>query len=154
MDVWAEAAGMAGGLGEVARIVPLWPAIVTAARGCVGTRFRPQGRVAKVGLDCVGVVLIAARAAGVRALRVPAYTLGGEHDAALAAGLAAAGCRRVAAPQDGDVLVIAPSARQRHLAIVTPAGVVHAHAGLGRVVEGPRDGDWAVLTAWRLPGAR
>lgn len=131
-----------------------WPAIVAAVRGCVGTRFRPQGRVPGLGLDCVGVVLVAARAVGINAINVPAYVLGGDKEPEIEAALSEAGCVPVPIACAGDVVVVIPAARRRHLAVVTPAGVVHAHAGLGRVVEGPIDPDWAIAGAWRLPGAR
>ena len=131
----------------------LWPAIVAAARTCVGTRFRPQGRRPGLGLDCVGVVLIAAAAGGIVPAAVPAYRLGGEHPD-IEAILAGQGCRRVDAALPGDVLVFAPTGRQRHFGIVTPQGLVHAHAGLGRVVEGPIDADWTIVGRWHLPGAR
>lgn len=126
-------------------------AAVAAARHCVGTPFRPQGRVPGLGLDCVGVIVVAAAAAGI-AVEVPPYALSGEHDARLVVALRQHGCRAVAEADDGDILVMAPSPRQRHLGIVTPAGLVHAHAGLGRVVEGPIDPAWAMLAAWRFPG--
>ncbi|QYE33702.1 peptidoglycan endopeptidase [Polymorphobacter sp. PAMC 29334] len=125
-------------------------AIVAAARACVGTRFRAQGRVTGIGLDCVGVALIAAAAAGV-ALVPPAYALGGDHEAALDGLIAAAGCRRVVVAAPGDLLAVAPSPGRRHLAVVTGGGIVHAHAGLGRVVEGPLDPGWTIVAAWRLP---
>lgn len=130
-----------------------WTVIVAAARGCVGTRFRPQGRTPGLGLDCVGVLLVAAAAAGVVVENLPGYRLGGDVPD-LAAALAGHGCAPVAAALPGDVLVIAPAARQRHFGIVTPMGLVHAHAGLNRVVEGPIDPAWAIIGAWRLPGAR
>ncbi len=125
-------------------------AIVAAARGCIGTRFRAQGRVPGVGLDCVGVAVIAAAAAGV-AIVPPVYTLGGDHEAALDGLIAAAGCRPVSTAAPGDLLTLAPSPGRRHFAVVTGFGVVHAHAGLGRVVEGPLDPGWTILAAWRLP---
>lgn len=129
-----------------------WRRIVAAVRACVGTRFRSQGRIPGLALDCVGVVLVAAQAAGVAA-NVPAYALGGVlPDVELL--LRGHGCRRVAQPQPGDIIVIAPVGGQRHFGVLTPAGVVHAHAGLGRVVEGPLDADWPVVSAWRLRGAR
>ena len=127
-------------------------AIVAAARTAVGTRFRPQGRLPGVGLDCVGVAMLAAEAAGVTP-RIEAYVLGGDHDGKVEAVLAALGCRAVSWAVPGDLLLLAPTPRQRHLAVVTPAGVVHAHAGLGRVIEGPLDPEWTILGAWRLPGA-
>lgn len=126
-------------------------AIVAAVQAAVGTRFRPQGRKVGVGLDCVGVALLAAAAAG-RRVHVGAYALGGDHAAGIGPALIDAGCCPVAPAAPGDLLLVAPTPRQRHLAVVTPAGVVHAHAGLGRVVEGPLDPDWIVLGAWRLPG--
>lgn len=129
---------------------PCHIAIVAAARDCVGTRFRAQGRTPGLGLDCVGVALAAAAAVGVR-IDPPVYALGGDHEGDLDALLAAAGCTVVAIAEPGDLLAVAPSPGRRHLAVVTPAGVVHAHAGLGRVVEGPLDPDWMLIAAWRLP---
>jgi lipoprotein Spr len=125
-------------------------AIVAAARACIGTRFRAQGRLPGIGLDCVGVALVAATAAGVVYVP-PAYALGGDHEAALDGLIAAAGCRRVATAAPGDLLAVAPSPGRRHLAVVTATGVVHAHAGLGRVVDGPLDPGWIIVAAWRLP---
>lgn len=125
-------------------------AIVAAVRRCVGTPFRMQGRLPGTGLDCLGVVAEAARAAGGE-LRLPAYTLDGDHAALTRSWPTALGCVAVDKAEAGDVLVTAPSRHRRHFAVVTPAGVVHAHAGIGRVVEGPLDRDWSVLAAWRLP---
>lgn len=126
-------------------------AIVAAARACVGTAFRAQGRLPGTGLDCVGVALVALAAAGRGGWRPPAYSLGGDHAGMVDDGPSAIGCRRVERAAPGDLLVLAPAAGRRHLAIVTPAGVVHAHAGLGRVVEGPVDPAWTIVAAWRLP---
>lgn len=130
-----------------------WRVIVDAARGCVGTRFRAQGRTPGLGLDCVGVVLVAAAAAGMSSVALPAYALGGDYEAEIERVLARIGCFPLGVPAFGDLLVIAPARRRRHLAVVTPAGVVHAHAGVGRVVEGPVDANWTIIGAWRLPGA-
>jgi cell wall-associated NlpC family hydrolase len=127
-------------------------AIVAAAQAAVGTRFRPQGRVANLGLDCVGVALLAARAAGVVLDAVPPYAINGDHGDRLDRVLAAIGCERVLTALPGDLLVVAPAPGRRHLAVVVPAGVIHAHAGLGRVVEGPLDPAWIILGVWRFPG--
>jgi len=140
---------------EARALAPRWLAIVQAARGCVGTRFRPQGRVAGLGLDCVGVVLIAARAVGVCVERLPAYDLSADNLGLLLAVLRAKGCvgmeRQTAGP--GDIAVMAPAPRRLHLGVLTPRGLVHAHAGLGQVVEGPLDPDWTWMGAWRFLGA-
>lgn len=133
---------------------PRAPAIVDAVRTCVGTRFRSQGRVPGLGLDCVGVVLVAAAAAGIGVIAPAPYALGGDHEMDIEDALASAGCQKVEVPLIGDIIIAAPSPLRRHLAVKTPAGVVHAHAGLGRVVEGPLDPTWVITGVWRFPGAR
>jgi murein DD-endopeptidase / murein LD-carboxypeptidase len=109
-------------------------AIVAAARGCVGARFRPWGRDPVLGLDCVGLV---AFACGVAAPRDYALR-GGDVDRAGAA-LAAAGLRAIGSEGAvaGDVILIGEGAGQLHLAVLTPTGFVHADAKLRRVVETP-----------------
>ncbi len=131
-------------------------AIVAAARGCIGTRFRSQGRASGLGLDCVGVALIAARAAGVLDLVLPAYTLSGDNDYRVDAILEDSGCLALGdePPQPGDLIVVAPAPGRRHLAVVTDTGLVHAHAGLASVVEAPADPGWLPVSAWRLPDRR
>ena len=124
--------------------------IVAHARACVGTRFRPQGRAIGTGLDCIGVALMAAAGAGI-AFDVPLYALGGDGEARLEAGLAGQGCVPVDPAEPGDLIVAAPAPGRRHLGVVTPGGVVHAHAGLGRVVEGPLDPAWRIIGVWRFP---
>lgn len=124
--------------------------IVAGARGCIGTRFRVQGRLPDVGLDCVGVVVAAVKAAGVQVADAVEYSLRGEQAGVLDRALT--GLVRVETAAAGDVLVVEPSAACRHLAVVTGNGtVIHAHAGLRRVVEGPVNPDWRVIGAWRLP---
>ncbi len=126
--------------------------IVATARACIGTPFRSQGRAPGRALDCVGVALVAAAAAAPVGA-IPPYAIRGDHGAIVETTLAAIGCTPVDTAAPGDLLVIAPALRQRHLAIVTPLGIVHAHAGLGRVVEGPLDPGWVIIGAWRFPGA-
>ena len=127
---------------------------IAAARAGVGTRFRAQGRTVGLGLDCVGVALLAAAGARVRLGPVPAYALGGLHDALLADTLAALGCRRVARPRPGDLVEYQLAPGHRHLALLSERGIIHAHAGLGRVVEAPAPDEWPVVAHWALPGVR
>jgi len=131
---------------------PAAAAIVVAARGCVGTRFRLQGRTPGLGLDCIGVVLAAAQGAGVRLADRRDYRLGGDGQGDLDRALAAQ-LIPVPVPAAGDVLAFAPAAGTRHLGVWTGVTLVHAHAGLRRVVEGPVDPGWRALGAWRLPVA-
>lgn len=115
------------------------------ARALIGTRFRPQGRGGAAGLDCVGLAAAALGVTGVRA----DYRLRGERLAALEDALEDAGLERIAAPAPGDVLVLSAGPQQLHLAVLTDQGFVHAHAGLGRVVETPGAPPWPVIGAWR-----
>ncbi|MFN3287503.1 MAG: peptidoglycan endopeptidase [Sphingomonadaceae bacterium] len=128
--------------------------IVEAVRDCVGVRFRSQGRDAATGLDCAGLACIAAAAAGHPVTTLPAYRL----DASglterLLSGLAGSGLRRLAAAAaaPGDIVLFEVAPGRPHLAILTDTGLVHAHAGLRRVVEGPADPAWRVVGRFRFP---
>jgi CHASE3 domain sensor protein len=117
------------------------------AKALVGTRFRPQGRSA-LGLDCVGLVLTA--------LDIPAaevrrnYSLRGDHRAELEEALDRfLGRVGDAAAQPGDVMLLQAGTDQLHLAVRTTAGFVHAHAGIGRVVETPGQPQWPILGNYR-----
>jgi lipoprotein Spr len=120
-------------------------AIVAAARALIGVRFRPQGRSAETGLDCVGLV---AAAIGAEARRD--YALRGGALARLAGELEAAGLRPAADARAGDVLVLAAGPAQFHLGIFTGAGLIHGDAGLRRVAERPAPLPWPVVAAWRF----
>ena len=61
----------------------------------------------------------------------------------------AAGLSEAATAQGGDLALVRPGPLQLHLMIVTPGGHVHAHAGLGRVVETPGASPWPVIGHWR-----
>ena len=67
----------------------------------------------------------------------------------------AAGFAETDAPLEaGDVLLLAAGPAQLHLAIVgVEGGIVHAHAGLGRVVHTPFPLVWPVVRQWRLQAA-
>ncbi|QLC23662.1 C40 family peptidase [Parasphingopyxis algicola] len=125
--------------------------IVSAARACIGVRFRVQGRDPETGLDCVGLAAISYRAAGA-APRLPAgYGLRGGDIRDVGRWLEASGLVRIAdAPAGaGDLLLLAPGSRQLHLAVHSGTGFVHADLGLRRVVETPGDPPWPLLGSWR-----
>ena len=127
---------------------------MAAARAGVGTRFRAQGRHVGLGLDCIGVALLAAAGARVMLPAVPAYALSGDHERLLADSLTALGCRRVRSARPGDLIEYCLAPGHRHLAVLSETGIIHAHAGLGRVVEAPPPAEWQPVACWALPGVR
>jgi lipoprotein Spr len=117
------------------------------ARSLTGCRFRPQGRIAEYGLDCLG---LAAITYNVAIERVPAdYRLRGRNLFALLEGLKPyfrpVAVTRVAS---GDLLLFDAGRDQVHLGVKTADGFVHAHARLG-VFETPGDPPWPTLRAYR-----
>ncbi len=127
---------------------------VARGRGLIGVRFRPQGRSAEHGLDCIGFV---AAAFGLQPSAVPAnYRLRGGELQRIEHRLRALRFTKVGADlRSGDLVIMEAGPRQLHLALRTEQGVLHADAGLGRVVERPGEPPWPVLSAWRRePGSR
>jgi len=118
--------------------------IVTRARALIGARFRPQGRSAASGVDCVGLA-----AAAIGAPAPAGYRLHGGSAARVAAELRKAGLAPAGEMAAGDVLLMRSGPRQLHLGIWTGDGMVHADAGLRRAVERPGDPAWPVIGIWR-----
>ena len=123
-------------------------AAVARARALIGTRFVAQGRVPSIGLDCVGLALIAYTVdpAGIR----DDYRLSGAHRGAILH-FAHAKFRRVSRqrPRCGDLLLLQPGATQWHLGIWTGDGLIHADIASRRIVERPGMVAWPVAAALR-----
>lgn len=121
--------------------------VVARARANLGVRFRPQGRDAEHGLDCIGVMTNAFGLTGVR----QDYQLRSNDVAEVERGFAASGFVRLppAAQRPGDVLLGRVDHAQLHVVLLTPGGYLHADAGLRRVVEVPGRVPWPVASAWR-----
>lgn len=120
-----------------------------AERACalVGTRFRAQGRT-QAGLDCVGVIL---RTFGINpAAARRNYRLRGDHRSELEQSLLEE-FRNVPRCwlRPGDVMLMRVAEDQFHLGVRTAQGFVHAHAGIGRVVETPGLTGWPVAGVYR-----
>lgn len=119
-------------------------AVVAHARACLGTRFRHQGRLAGVGLDCVGLIVHVIRAIGMTHYdyihygRLP-------YAGTLERHLALAGLIEIdkALAQPGDVLLFRFDAAPQHVAIKTDQGMIHAYLLARRVVEHRIDHQWA-----------
>ena len=115
-------------------------AFVEAARGWLGVPWRHLGRT-RAGVDCIGLVLVAAAAAGLD-IEDPAPYAREPQGAALMHGVLAHGTR-VTETRPGDVLVFRMGLYGGHVGIATthrtfggPA-VLHAYAPHRHVVEHP-----------------
>ena len=120
--------------------------VVERARALVGVPFRLQGRCARLGVDCVGLAMLALG----REDAPDTYGLRMGDAGRAAHWLAAAGLRQVDDMQPGDVALVRAGPMQLHLMIHVPGGFVHAHAGLRRVVAMPGPSPWPVIGCWRL----
>lgn len=117
----------------------------------VGVTFRPQGCDPATGLDCVGLVWAAYAAAGRPLVRPVGYPLRGWSRIQVEAGLFQAGfVPVVGARREGDLVLVAYPAGQFHLGLTGLDRLVHAHAGLRRVVETPLDDAMRGVACWRL----
>lgn len=127
-------------------------AFALAAEGFVGVPFRFRGRDPRSGLDCIGLVAAALQAIGAPVPHIARYAFRQRDFAAQLACAASAGFDDVnGQPLAGDLLLLRPGPAQVHLAIVgSRGGLVHAHAGIGRVVVTPPPFPWCVERHWRL----
>lgn len=144
---------------EAARGERIWAAALTL----VGTRFRLHGRDAAGGLDCVGLVALALKRAGLAPGPVPdRYALRGGPEPLLRRWLIEAGLVPVETWATGDLMLSAMGRDQWHVMIGGrgKAGggasdgdaVIHAHAGLRRVVVMPGNPPGMLAGCWRMKG--
>jgi lipoprotein Spr len=126
--------------------------IVAAARALVGTPFRLHGRSPATGVDCVGLALLSARAAGLNVEEPPPYRLHAGATPPVEIWMHAAGFVAPRLACAGDIVLVRISPLQPHLVIDAGGGVIHAHAGLGRVVIMPMPAEWRELSRWRYDG--
>lgn len=126
-------------------------AAAAAALAVVGARFRLHGRDPASGLDCVGVAALAAYAGGHRGPIPSGYALRGGDAGAIAARFDAV-MYRADGDRAGDIVLMRAGPAQWHLAVIVAGGMVHADAGLRRVVMRPGPPGWPVIDAWRTRG--
>ena len=124
--------------------------IATEALALVGVPFRLHGHAVETGLDCVGLALLAARRAGAAVKPPPGYHLRGMTGVRAMRFLAGAGLSSVSSALPGNLLLTRTGPMQLHIMILTAQGLVHAHAGLRRVVLMPCPSPWPVLGQWRF----
>ncbi len=109
--------------------------MMAAARNCLGTPFHHQGRQAGVGLDCIGLVIIALRAAGVTVTDRTDY--GRRPDGnSLSDALLAHGASVADDINAGDVLLFRYDGHPQHVALATNVNnMIHSFAPAEKVVE-------------------
>ena len=127
--------------------------LACAVQSYLGASFRLHGRDPITGFDCLGLVMVALRDIGRSvSLSVP-YGLRNLDPVRLLALPASAGLVEVMEPElaEGDVLVLEVGPAQLHVAVVAlGGGIIHAHAGLRRVVRTPFPLPWPLVGQWRL----
>jgi cell wall-associated NlpC family hydrolase len=127
--------------------------LAEAARLCKGTRFHKNGRDAKRGLDCAGLVICALSGIGVECPDAD-YQLNQFHDHfELMTGMLAQVFDQVDEPlQCGDVLALRGQGSPNHMAVyIGNTVIVHAVPGVG-VVETAMDYSVTaqIQSVWRL----
>jgi cell wall-associated NlpC family hydrolase len=127
-------------------------AFACAAESLIGTHFRLHGRDPASGLDCIGLVFASLVAMGRTPAAPQGYALRNLSITRWLGHARLSGLEPADGPvRRGDVLLVQPSPVQHHLLIACgPAEVVHAHAGLRRVVRQPIAPGTIIAAHWRL----
>jgi len=125
--------------------------LITAARAYDKVPFRHQGR-SRQGLDCIGLIVCAARDIGIDLPDRHDYARDPADDS-LAHGMDEAMIPLVR-PEPGAVALIRFANSVRHVALITPERMIHVWDLVGRVVEHGWHPWFQVRTArlYRIPG--
>lgn len=128
--------------------------ILSAARGCIGTPFRHQGRIPGVALDCAGLVVAVAKEIGADYIDRPGYSRN-PSGGLLESALDDQPClERVTDRQPGDVLLMRFKGEPQHLAICAGETVIHSYEAVGKVCEHRLADVWVsrIVRAYRFKG--
>lgn len=135
--------------------------MIETARSMIGVPFAHQGRHPRAGVDCIGLVVLAARAAGHVVEDRTTYSRRPKPEDLLP--MLALHLERVpdATAEDvvaEDILVFSLLRRDlpQHVGIATGEGTfLHTNAHVGRVVETRLSGSWTrrLHSVWRWEGA-
>ncbi len=129
--------------------------VIAAARACIGTPFRHQGRLPGVGLDCAGLGIVAAKAAGIDIKDFSGYPRT-PFDGMLKKMFDEQQFLRqvfINEFEPGDVLLMRISVAPQHVAIYVGNGyMIHSYSSLGKVVEQRIDDCWKkrIIAAYRF----
>ena len=128
--------------------------ILTAARSCLDTPFRHQGRIPGLALDCAGLVVSVAKEIGADYIDRPGYSRN-PSGGLLESALDDQPClERVTDRQPGDVLLMRFAGEPQHLAIFTGDNIIHSYESVGKVCEHRMADVWAVriVRVYRFKG--
>ncbi len=122
--------------------------IIAAARAYLGVPFAHQGR-SRHGLDCIGLLVLAARDAG--AIIEDRLDYPRDPNGLLPVELARQ-FDAVAEHQPGDIMLMRFAGEPQHLALCAGDTILHSYASIGHVVEHRLDAKWArrIVQAYRL----
>lgn len=133
-------------------------AMVAAARACLGTPFHHQGRLPGHGLDCIGLIVVSARAAGLKVEDRANYARRPDGNRLVEALLAhGAVLREDGGAGAGDILAFRYDGQPQHVALATGADtMIHSFAPAGAVVETSIGAYWRRRLAgvYRIFGAQ
>lgn len=130
---------------------------VNAALDLLGTPFLHQGRLPGIALDCAGVVVCAARAAGYKVADVQGYARIPSHGQFMGAVMEHCDTIAIEDAQPGDLMMFAFRSEPQHIAIITridPITILHSYQQVGKVVMNRLDDTWRsrLRGSYRLRG--
>ncbi|MFA4994212.1 MAG: NlpC/P60 family protein [Bdellovibrionales bacterium] len=109
--------------------------MIAAARACLGTPFHHQGRAPGIGLDCIGLVIVALKATDFPVHDRTDYARRPDGKSLIAA-LNEHGAKLVDEIQAGDILLFRYDRQPQHVALASSAEtMIHSFAPAGKVVE-------------------
>ncbi len=131
--------------------------IIAAARQCVGTPFRHQGRSIETGLDCAGVCVYVAFAIGLRPVDPVGYgrtPANGQLENTLDMQEFLVRLPNVDQRQPGDILLMRFLDDPQHIAVFCGPTIVHAYESVGKCCEHIIDDKWArrIVRVYRFAG--
>lgn len=121
--------------------------LIRRARALIGAPFRLHGRDPETGLDCVGLIACATGRVDKAPCGYSLRSCGGPQ--AYLSALDAFGTR-LSGPVPGCVLLLHAGPAQAHLGLFSGSSLIHADAGLRRVVETPLPLPWPIAGAWQI----
>lgn len=117
--------------------------LIAAARECLGTPFRHQGRLVGVGLDCVGVVVHALQAVGIDVIDQRGYGDVPSNGLLESAIEQQPTLVRVTTIMPGDILLMRMLGQPTHVALFTGDTIIHAYDAIGKCCQHRLDARWA-----------